>query len=212
VTTIQIHIMLVFPNACLKLYNVITDNGVTFVVDTYGIAAKSTPHLGDIKNTSPQGPSDVVYVVNTCPESYPVDIGVNLQSDFTPAPASPGHSLAFFSSNTFDPNSESLIDAWGNDEFGSPSSTAIGAASLCLVNKTVLANTTYLVTAGFDLLATITSVSQLPSYPGTLGTAFTGTFSSFTSGVFNANSSCGVGSSLAQPNSITLPLNFSVTY
>ena len=211
VTTIQVHIMLVIPNACLKLYNVITDNGVTYVVDTYQIGAKSNPsgQAGNVQTKSPNNPSDLVYIVNTCAESYPVDIGVNLQSHFAPSPST-GNNLFFFSSSVFDQNPDDFLTSWGNNEFSQAATPTQGASSLCLVNKTVAANTTYLVKEGIDL--TDSNVITLPNYPGSTLVDFDGTFSSFTSGVFNANSNCSVGSSLAIPNSVTLPLDFSVTY
>jgi hypothetical protein len=215
VTTVQVRVMLVTPDdeACLKLYNVITDSGVTKVVDSLGIKAKNNPaaQAGNIQTQTPNNIADVVYVVNTCPDPYTVNLGIALESDFKADPAPPGNSVAYFSSSTFDPDSETLVDAWG--DFTNLPPPVPGASTLCLTNKTIAGNTTYLIKAGIALIPT--NVSALPSYPGglpTIFTPFTGTFSSFTFGVYDAGATCTTLSSLADPNNITLDLDFSVTY
>jgi hypothetical protein len=50
VTTVQVRVMLVFPTACLRLFNVITTNGVNSVVETYNIGAKT--NANDISNVT----------------------------------------------------------------------------------------------------------------------------------------------------------------
>jgi hypothetical protein len=212
VTTVQVRVMLVFPDeeACLRLYNVITNNGVTQVVENLQINPKSNPpsQVGDIQNTTPNNIADVVYVVNTCQDPYTVDIGIALESHFKADPAPPGNSVAYFSSDTFDPDSESLTDVW-EDEFDKLGSPDQGAASLCLDSKTIAGGTTYLIKAGIKLIPT--NVSDLPGYTDPL-TDFDNTFSSFTSGVFDDASNCSDASADSDPNNITLDLDFSVIY
>lgn len=214
VTTVQVHVMLVFPSAtCLKLYNVITDNGVAnsadpFVINAYYDSPSPAHPDGTIQNTSPTNPADVVYVVNTCVASYTVDIKINLQGNFK---TSGDMNMGLFTSTTFDVNTNTLP---GTDFslFTGPSNSTTGT-SACLASQTIPGGNTLLARDKmlFDATTISGNVSNLSGYTAQ-GTNFTGTFTSFFSGVYVAGSSCVTASTDSTPPSITLGLGYQVRY
>jgi hypothetical protein len=207
VTSVQVRTMLVFPEAtCLRLFNVITNNGVDAVVTDFGIGAwygsPSPSHPdGQIKTpTNPSEPADLVYVVNTCGFSEDVYVKIDLESHFA---TDPPNNMGFYTSATFDENSSIPTD-WG--DFSSSSNATI-ADPACL-HLVIAANSSVAYKDKMELASTMTS--QLPGYTSD-GTTWTGTFQSFLSGVYT-NNTCTTLSTESSPQSIALDLDFTVTY
>jgi hypothetical protein len=105
VTTIQVHIKLVHPTACLKLYNFITDEAFTAIVTTTSVNVNSNKNK--VTATAPFGQfSDNVLVVNTCAVAQTFDVKMSLDPWFSTSPSgNPGNAVFSYStSGELDPD------------------------------------------------------------------------------------------------------------
>jgi hypothetical protein len=196
VTTIQVKIKLVDPTTCLRLFNVITDFDSATEVNNLGIGAKNN---GTIRNTSPNNLADAVYLVNTCSTDFYADLLLTLDPHFAPTPASPGHSVFFFTSESFDPDTETLGEALTDGAFVDAGSTQ-GSQNTCLGNQKIAANSALLIKVKNHLATE--GISGLPVSNG---------FTGFSSAVFYPESGCtGSLDPDADPNPLNLSLPFSV--
>jgi hypothetical protein len=111
ISTVQVHIMLVFPtNACLKLYSFESNQG-TFDLLT---SVKVIPQTAFTKSTDPSAVSVDAMVVNTCSVPQSFDIGINL-GQFWQNNTGPNVSSATYTYTTageFDPTDYGLA-GWG---------------------------------------------------------------------------------------------------
>ncbi len=95
-TTIQVHIKLVFPTACLKLYDFITDESLTTTLTSTDVNVNT--RKGTVTSTNPFGSlSDNVLVVNTCSVAKSFDVRITLDSWFRTNPSdNPGNAVLMF--------------------------------------------------------------------------------------------------------------------
>jgi hypothetical protein len=87
VTNIQVHVLLVHPTECVKLYNVITDQGMSMNLSELGIGV-SVNRQGKVSSTPPQM-SDNVIVVNTCSDQQEFELGAFINGNFELANGQP---------------------------------------------------------------------------------------------------------------------------
>ena len=108
VTTVQVHIKLVHPTSCLKMYVFVTDENFTQVVTSATV--NLTPH-GKLSATNPGQFSENVLVVNTCAASETFDARVTLDSRFKTNPSgNPGNAVFTFSTaGEQDPSTFNLL-------------------------------------------------------------------------------------------------------
>ncbi len=196
VTTIQVHIKLVHPTACLRVFDFITDEAFTTIVTSTVVNVNS--HTGKVVATNPFGQfSDNILVANTCSTSQSFDLLISLDSSFDTNPhGNPGNAtFTYMKAGYVDPSGFS-ISAFG-------SGTAQGE-HLCLANITVPAGDTFLATVHMGILRGM-AASALPSsgmfsFQASVDTA--GSTSSC------ANPSAGTLNSLATPNPASASLSF----
>jgi hypothetical protein len=187
-TTIQVHVRLVHPTACLKVYNFITDAEVTQIVD----AATITVKKGSVKSSQPGQFADDVLIANTCLSTQSFDLGIALDSRFEMNPNNnPGNAVfAYSTSGEIDPTTFSI------QSFGT--GTANGH-QLCLQNVTMPANTSFLATVHSQVIKGQSSA--------TLGSSPFG----FSADLRTAASSCGGAlDSMATPNPVAATLPFTI--
>lgn len=193
VTTIQVHVKLIHPTACLRFFDFITDEAFTTTVSSTVVNLGGHPLK--VVATNPFGQfSDNLLVVNTCGVSESFDIKAGLDSDFQTTPhGNPGNAVfTYFTSGYVDPNSFN-VTGFGT---GTPE-----GEQLCLTGISVPAGDTFLVTVhmGIDKR---TLPSQLPS---------NNTFM-FSGGLYTAGSACsGTPDSLATPDPASASLSFTTS-
>ena len=182
ISTIQVHIMLVFPtSACLKLYSLESDQN-TFDVLT---DVKVIPMTTFTKSTDPSAVSVDGLVVNTCtiPEAY--DIAINL-GQFWQNVSGPNIASATYTYTTagvFDPTNYGLA-AWGTG-------TQQGE-TLCVKNFTLQPGYSFLMRV-YSQIIPGTPITNLP--PGSFG---------FGAALYTPSSNC-AGSLL--PSTLVSPAN-----
>lgn len=181
-STVQVHIKLVHPTACLKVYDFITAQDDSTILTSASVTVQN----GKVKSTHPGQFSDDVLVANTCtvPESF--DLQVTLDPTFQTNPHdNPGNAVfTYFTTGEVDPSTFPL-SSFGT---GTPQ-----GQQLCLGNVTVPANETF--------LATIHSQMQKGISPPTSAT--------FSASLYGAGSGCsGALDTLAEPNPASTTLLF----
>ena len=136
ISTIQVHIVLAMPTACLKLYSFETyqDSG-TALGSVQVVANKKT---GVINSTNPGTISADGLVVNTCQSSQNFDLGVSLDPQWSTIPANnPGNATFTYDiTGAVDPSTLNMSALTG---------TPMGEGT-CLQNVTLPAGDSYLVT------------------------------------------------------------------
>jgi hypothetical protein len=142
VTTILVHIKLVWPTACLKLYDFITDEAFTTTITSTDVNTRWDRKLGAyvVTATNPYGQwSENVLLVNACPDPKSFDLKVTLDPHFDTNPSgNPGNATFTYSAGgAIDPSAFN-ISAFGS---GTPQGEA-----LCIANLSVAANDTFLAT------------------------------------------------------------------
>jgi hypothetical protein len=187
-TTIQVHVRLVHPTACLKVYNFITDADITQIVDATTITVKK----GSVKSSQPGQFGDDVLIANTCLSTHSFDLGIALDPRFEMNPNNnPGNAVFTYStSGEIDPTTFS-IQSFGT---GTPN-----GHQLCLQNVTMQANTSFLATVHSQVIKGQSSAA-LGSSPFAFG-----------ADVRTAASSCGGAlDTTATPNPVSTTLPFTV--
>jgi hypothetical protein len=110
VTTVQVHIKLVHPTACLKLYNFITDEAFTQTVTSTNVNVNN--RNGKVTATTPYGQlSDNVLVVNTCSSSESFDVLIALDPWFRTNPSgNPGNAVfTYATTGELDPSAFNIL-------------------------------------------------------------------------------------------------------
>jgi hypothetical protein len=142
VTTILVHIKLVWPTACLKLYDFITDEAFTTTITSTEVNTRWDKKLGAyvVNGTNPYGQwSENVLLVNSCPDPKSFDLKVALDPHFDTNPSgNPGNA-------TFTYSAGGAIDPSTFDISGFPNGAPQGGA-LCIPNLSVAAGDTFLAT------------------------------------------------------------------
>src|SRR4030095_11049226 len=130
-TDILVHITLVHPTACVKVYDFITDASLANTITSTEV---NVNRQGKVTSTNPYGSlSHNVMVVNTCGASESFDLRVNLDPWFSTQPNNnPGNAVyTFATAGEIDPGTFNLA------LFGT--GTAQGQ-KMCLQNVTVPAD------------------------------------------------------------------------
>lgn len=174
VSTIQVHIKLMYPTACLKLYSLETDeNGnllsaVTVNANRFGIVKSSSP--GEVW-------IDGMFA-NTCSSSQSFDMAIGVGDDWQLNPNNNAGNATFTysTSGEIDPSSFNLT------LFGTGTKQG---ETLCLSNVTVAPNDTFLATEHAQIVSGIAATS-LDNYNSTTKG---GTFS-YSATLYTAGSGC----------------------
>jgi hypothetical protein len=131
VTNVQVHIRLVHPTSCLKLYNFVTSQDMANAVTTLEVTLfKNGSKAGKVQNTKPYSQlSNNVLVVNTCPSAQTFDLGINPDPDFSGTPNQNGNAVFTYTKvGSTDPSTFNISD-FGN---GTPKGTTYCLGSLTL--------------------------------------------------------------------------------
>ena len=97
VTTIQVHIRLVYPTSCIRVFNYVTDQSLNALVGPISVKLLAHgPNAGRTQNSNPAQLSDDVLVVNTCPSTLTFDLGITVDPDFQTSPNPNGNSVFVF--------------------------------------------------------------------------------------------------------------------
>lgn len=113
---LQVVIKLVHPDpvACLKLYNLLTDQDLTAsVTSTQVVTVKSGKNAGKVTSTTPYGQfSNNALVVNTCPETETFDLRISLDPSFDTNPNdNPGNAVfTYLGNSSIDPEAFNIAD------------------------------------------------------------------------------------------------------
>ena len=114
VTTIQVHLILAHPTACLKSYSFITNNDNTAQVELIQVSQNQNNRK---VSSNPQNPHYVNVVANICTVAQCMDSRFTLHEDFELKGA---QAVKTFSSNSlFDSQSE-VFDFFANDPVATP--------------------------------------------------------------------------------------------
>ena len=203
-TTVQVHIKLTHPTACLRVFDFITDEGFNGIVDS------ATVHLGGPANnrkvvsTSPGQFSDNILIVNGCSTEQSFNLNITLDSHFEPHPSN-GHGnpvFTYFTTGYVDPSSFNLT-AFGS---GTPA-----GASLWLQDINLPAGDAFLATVHTDLIS-----GNPPTWlPALSGTPATGIFSGFSAELYAPGTTLtslptAPPASLAVPNPAATSMAFTI--
>lgn len=190
VTNIQVHIRLVHPTACLRVFNYVTDQSFTDLTGPISVKIfKNGPKAGRTQNTNPAQLSDDLLVVNTCPSAVSFDLGITIDPNFQGSPNPNGNSVFIFTktSSTTPPDLTGFV-------IGTPK-----GSNPCIQNLTL---------AGGDTLLGKVHIS----IGDILGTALPGSSNfSFSGSVSVAGTGCpGTLNTLATPNPVSVQVPFTI--
>jgi hypothetical protein len=191
VTNVQVHVKLVHPTNCLRVFNFITDQDHTEVVTSTIVNVNS--HSGAITSLNPYGQlSDNLLIANTCTTTQSFDVKALLDAMFDTNPhGNPGNAVFTFLTSGYVSPTSFLVTAFGT---GTPQ-----GEQLCLGNVSVPAGQTFLITVHMGILKV--NASLLP--PSNIF--------HFSADLRQAGSACaGPLDSLATPNPVSTALAFSV--
>ena len=180
-STVQVHLRLVHPTACLKVYNFLTAQDDSTPLATAGLNVKN----GLVKATNPGQFSDDVLVVNICTVAQSFDLKVSLAPTFETNPANnPGNAVfTYVTAGEVDPTTFSLA-SFGT---GTPQ-----GQQLCLGHVTVQPDETFLATVH-------TAIQKGIAAP---------TSASFSATLYGAGSGCsGALDPMADPNPASTTLS-----
>ena len=192
VTNIQVHIRLVHPTDCLKVYDFVTDQDFTMgILDTTSLKVPTNGQkAGKVVSSQPGQFADNVLVVNTCGSDQSFDLGIGLDSSFTVNGANAVKT--YTAAGEFDSSNFNAILSGTGTPYGQ---------NLCLQNVTVVAGTSF--------LASVHSKVK-DNWPHT-SLPVDGSFDFAASLYQDANSGCsGPLHPLAAPNPATSSLPFTV--
>jgi hypothetical protein len=198
VTTIQVHLILAHPTACLKAYSFITDNGNTAEIDSIQISKNSNNHK---VSSDPQNPHYIVVVTNTCSIAQCIDTRFALPSDFQLKGA---QAVKTFSSNSLIETFSDVSNFFGAGPTAHPKGTSMcvtaSASTLCGSGGIpVLGGDSFLLKADFEIKTNATFPPPAQ---------YTGFESTLLEGGSTGNCTVdGTLSSVADPNPISEALN-----
>jgi hypothetical protein len=187
-TTIQVHIKLVHPTACVKVYNFVTDADFNDILTSTHVTVKN----GTVKSSQPGQFADDVLIANTCPVAESFDLQITLDPRFETNPNNnPGNAVfTYATSGEVDPSTFAI------QSFGTGSGQG---QNLCLQNITIPPTTSFLATVHSQVIKGLSS-SALGSSPFTFGAS-----------VRTAGSGCaGSLDTNAVPNPVSTTLPFTV--
>jgi hypothetical protein len=107
VTNIQVHIKLVYPTSCLRLFNFLTDQSFNTLVTSTNVNLGGPANNRKVVGTNPHGQfSDNALVVNDCAQAQTFDLQVNMDPhfDFGPGGANANAVFTFMTNAVVDPS------------------------------------------------------------------------------------------------------------
>lgn len=187
-TSVQVHIRLVHPNFCVKVYNFMADAGADNIYsDTFQLDVKVKS--GVVNSTSPGTVSYNMLLANTCGEDRTADIGAVLAPSWE---VSGAQGVKLLSAN-----GDIDLSGYDVDLFDDPQNNG---KSVCFGNATIHSGQTVLLNVKAKMIddASEASVGVSP---------FT-----FSGSVRQAGTSCtGTLDPLASPNPVSTGLEFTIT-
>lgn len=180
ISSIQVHIILAFPTACLKLYSLESDQNTFDLLSSVTVV----PQAAFVKATDPSAVSVDGLVVNTCSSSESYDIGVNLGQFWTNIGANmAAATYTYTTAGEVDPTQYGL-SSWGTG--------TLQGQTLCVKNFTLQPGYSFLMRV-YSQIISGTPILSLPS------NSF-----SFSSALYNPGSGC---SGNLLPNTLVTPTN-----
>jgi len=192
-TSIQVHIRLVHPTNCLKVYNFITDQDFTLgILSTTNVnVPKNGKQAGNVTASQPGQFADNVLIANLCPADQSFDLEIVMDSSFTTSGNPATAVKAYTADGEFDTTDFNTL----------MTGTATNYPGLCLQNVTV--------PAGASFLATVHSKVK-DSWPQSSLPADK-SFDSSAALYDTVNAACtGPLEPLASPNPVTITLPFTI--
>ena len=114
VTTIQVHLILAHPTACLKSYSFITNNDNTAQVELIEVSKKRN---NQTVSSNPQNPHYINLVTNICSVAQCMDTRFSLHDDFELKGA---QAVKTFSSNALLDSQSEVFGFFANDPIATP--------------------------------------------------------------------------------------------
>jgi hypothetical protein len=177
-TTVQVHIKLIFPTACVKLYSFQADQATGFLASDIVVNAKKG---GSITSTNPGQLSVDGLVTNLCDTPAQFDMAVGLDNSWWTNPTgNPGNATFLYSyQGIVDPDTYLLATTGTMLKKGQ---------KLCIENETLQGGASLLMTVHSAMIATNTSQLANPfGFSTTLYTAGSGCTGSPLVGDFDPN-------------------------
>jgi hypothetical protein len=199
VTNVQVHIKLVHPTSCLRLYNFLTDQSFTTLITTTNVNTGGPANNKKVVGTNPYGQfSDNALVVNECSQPQTFDLQMTMDSHFDFGPGGANANAVF----TFMTNSQVVPSQFNTTNFGTGTAQE---KNTFLQNITVAPHASFLVKVHMALIKG-NPVGWLPS-----GGVFDG-FSAqlFTPGTPLNALATAIPYALAVPNPATTQIAFTV--
>jgi hypothetical protein len=194
VTNVQVHVKLVHPSNCIRVFEFITDESLTTVVSSteVNVSRGKTPK---VTSTNPYGQfSNNILIANTCAISHSFDLRALLDASFQTNPHdNPGNAVFTYQKSGYvDPASFNIA--------GFGTGTAKGQ-QLCLQNVNIPAGETFLAAIHMGIIKGVPPES-LPLAAAMFG---------FSAEVYGAGSNCsGALDIQATPNPVSTKLTFSM--
>lgn len=137
-TSVQVHIRLVHPTACLKVYNFVTDQDFTMgILNTTNLNVPSRgANAGKVTGTQPGQFADNVLIANVCANDQSFDLGIQLDGSFTTSGNPASAVKAYTANGEFDTSDFNALLTGTETKY----------PSLCLQNVTVPAGASFLAT------------------------------------------------------------------
>jgi hypothetical protein len=196
VTNIQVHIRLVHPSSCLKVYTFVTDQDFSLgILSTTNLNVPARgANAGKVTSSQPGQFSDNVLIANVCGVDQSFDLGIGLDPSFSTNPNdNPGNAVMTYSaSGEFDTTNFNVLLA---------GSETPNHQNLCLQNVTVPAGTSFLATVH----SKVRNSWPQASLPGDKSFDFAASLYQ------NVNAACtGALDTMATPNPATFSLPFTI--
>ena len=137
VTSIQVHIRLVHPTNCLKVYNFVTDTEFNDLLTTSLTVPTSGKNAGKVVSSQPGQFSDNVLIANTCATAMSFDLSIGLDSSV--ATNSNGNPVKSYTA-------DGLVDSSDIETIVTNGTGTNHGVNLCLPNVTVPAGASFLAT------------------------------------------------------------------
>ena len=199
VTNVQVHILLVHPKGCLRLFNFLTDQSFTTLVQSANVNTGGPANNRKVVGTNPHGQfSDNVLVVNECsqPQTFDLQADMDPHFDFGPGGANANAVFTFMTNSTVDPSQ------FNTTNFGTGTAQQ---KKTFLQNITLPANSSFLVKVHMALIKG-NPLSWLPA---------NGVFDGFNAQLFTAGTpltglAAAIPYVMAVPNPATTQMGFTV--
>lgn len=198
VTNVQVHIILAYPESCLRLFNFLTDQEFTGMVTSASVHLAGNPNNKKVNGSNPAQFSDNALVVNACsqPQTFDLQITMDPHFDFGPGGANANAVFTFMTNSLVDPSQFNATN------FGNGSAAQ---KQTFLQNVTLPSGSSFLVKVHMALIKG-NPASWLPA---------SGVFDAFSAQLFTPGTPLnGIASAipyaLAVPNPATIQLPFTV--